>query len=439
MMTQPQLDTAVFLELLESYYKQTNQQDLLQKIRSRAWDHFLEMGLPTRKSEVFRYVKLHRLFSRRYQPAPVATVTQDEIESHLYPECRNSALVFVNGRYQPQLSRLSALSSRVVILPLQDALKTYGTFLNNQWAKTLKEETDPFAILNTVLHQEGAFIYLPPKTIVESPLQVINFVKCNNDPQLILPRLHCFAGAQSQIDMYSCQAFLEGSEVFINMAAEFALEEDAHVRYSQVSMDLPASTWYFDACRANLKRNSTLKTIQVTDGSEAVRYDYRVSLAGENAEALLSGVWMLAEDKEAHTHVLMDHQAPNCRSMQRYKGVLNDASESSFEGKILVRQAAQKTEAFQLNHNVLLSDKASAQSKPNLEIFADDVKASHGATVGQLDKEQLFYMKTRGFEEADAKNMLIYGFCKEILNLISLPSLLEEVTKRTQGYVNRGA
>lgn len=441
MMTQPHLDTALFLELLENQYKQTNQQDLLQKIRARAWDHFLEIGLPTRKSEVFRYVKLHRFFSRRYQmtQTPVVSMTADEVEPFLYPECRESALVFINGRFTPQLSRFSALSKRVIILPLQEALKTYGTFLNNQWAKTLKEETDPFAILNTALHQDGVFIYLPPKTMVETPLQVINIVKSDNDPLLIQPRLHCFAGAQSQLDLYSTQAFLTGQDLCINMAAEFSLEEDAHVRYNQINMGLPASTWYFDACRANLKRNSTFKTVQVTDGSETVRYDYRVALAGENAEALLNGVWMLSENKEAHTHVLMDHQAPFCRSMQRYKGVLNDASESSFEGKILVRQAAQKTEAFQLNHNVLLSDKASAQSKPNLEIFADDVKASHGATVGQLDKDQLFYMKTRGFEEADAKNMLIYGFCKEILNLIPLPSLLEKVTTQTQGYINRGA
>lgn len=438
MMTQPQLDSDLFQGFLEEYYKRVNLPDLLQKIRSRAWDHFLELGLPTRKSEVFRYVKLHRFFSHRYTISKAASVTEQEIDAHLYPECKNSALVFVNGHFQPHLSRVAALPKRVVILPLLDALKTYGTFLNNQWAKTLKEETDPFAILNTALHHNGAFIYLPPKTIVEAPLQILNLVKLNNDPMLILPRLHCFVGSQSQIDLYSSQAVLEGDGYCVNMAVEFSLEEESHVRYSQVNMALPANTWYFDALRAALKRNSTLKTVQVTDGSQTVRYDYRISLAGENAEALLNGVWMLANDKEAHTHVLMDHQAPYCRSMQRYKGVLNDSSQSSFEGKILVRQPAQKTEAFQLNHNILLSDKASAQSKPNLEIFADDVKASHGATVGQLDHEQLFYMKTRGFDDAEAKNLLIYGFCKEIINLIPLPSLLEDVTKQTRNYIDRG-
>lgn len=438
MMTQPQLHHAAFQDLLETLFKKSNSADLLQKIRLKAWDRFLEQGLPTRKSEVFRYVKLHRLFSRQYQLSEAPSIIDAEVQPHLYPECRESALVFVNGRFQPALSKLGALPKKAVIIPIQEAIKTYGTFLNNQWGKSLKEETDPFALLNTALHQDGAFLYLPPKTVIESPIQVLNIVKGNQEPQLILPRLHCFAGSQSQLNIYSGHALLEESDVCINMSVEFAIEDDAHVQYCHTNFSLPAKTWILDAFRANLKRNSTLKTVLATDGSETVRQDYRVSLNGENGEATLNGVWMLADHNESHTHVLMDHQAPYCRSMQNFKGVLNDESQSSFEGKILVRQPAQKTEAYQLNNNILLSDKAVAQSKPNLEIFADDVKASHGATVGQLDPEQLFYMKTRGFEEAAAKNFLVYGFCKEILNLITLPSLQETITRLAHHYVDRG-
>jgi Fe-S cluster assembly protein SufD len=165
-----------------------------------------------------------------------------------------------------------------------------------------------------------------------------------------------------------------------------------------------------------------------------VRNDYRVVIGGENAEASLNGVWMLGDRNESHMHVIVDHQAPHCRSMQLFKGVLNGNSHSSFEGKILVRQAAQKTEAFQLNNNLLLSDRAHADSKPNLEIFADDVKASHGATVGQLDKEQIFYMKTRGFHEADAKNLLVYGFCEEVIDMIPIPSVHQAMKKYAKSY-----
>ena len=149
--------------------------------------------------------------------------------------------------------------------------------------------------------------------------------------------------------------------------------------------------------------------------------------AGQGADAHLNGVWVLPDSKEAHVHVVMDHQKPYCHSMQLFKGVLTQTAKSSFQGKILVQQAAQKTEAYQLNNNLLLSDGAIADSKPGLEIFADDVKASHGSTVGQLDKEQLFYLKTRGFSDTEAKNCLIHGFCEEVLNLLTTPSLKEEV------------
>ena len=146
---------------------------------------------------------------------------------------------------------------------------------------------------------------------------------------------------------------------------------------------------------------------------------------------------MLSDKREAHTHIFMEHQAPFCRSYQLFKSVLNDFSRSSFEGKIMVSQAAQKTEAFQLNHNLFLNDHAHADSKPNLEIFADDVKASHGATVGQLDADQLFYMKTRGFSDEEAKNLLVYGFCEQVIEMIPLPSLREEISAKARHYLTK--
>jgi Fe-S cluster assembly protein SufD len=252
---------------------------------------------------------------------------------------------------------------------------------------------------------------------------------------LIMPRLHIFAGTQSQLALFSNKAILSGQGYCVNGVVDIAIEDDAHVRYTHVDFDEPSEVFHFEALRGYLKRNSTLKTVQATDGGLSVRHDYRVALTGENAEALLNGVWMLNGKNEAHYHVLMDHQAPLCRSMQLFKGALSAVSHSSFEGKILVRQAAQKTQAFQLNNNLLLSDRATADSKPNLEIFADDVKASHGATIGQLDEEQLFYMKTRGFDSVEAKNLLVHAFCKEVIDLITLPSLLKDVTQRANRYL----
>lgn len=424
MMTEERMELQKdFQSLLWALYGQFIEVDMLQKVRAKAWDHFLALGLPTRKDEVFRYVRLNYFFADKYEAARTTEIAVGDIEPHILPECQNSVLVFVNGHFNPLLSRTASLPKKAVVAPLAEAMGTFGGFLNNQFGKAIKEETDPFAAINTALHPNGLFLYFPPKTIAETPIQLLNVIDPQGSSMLIMPRLQMFAGAQSELKLVSTQVRLSDGKYVFNMVADTALEDDAHVKYTQVACGVPDNVWHFDAVRVTLKRNSTFKSFCVTDGSTTVRHDYRAILMGENADVHLNGIWMLGDKNEAHAHILIDHQAPNCRSMQMFKGVLSDSSRSSFEGKILVRQAAQKTEAFQLNNNLLLSDGAHADSKPNLEIFADDVKASHGATFGQLDQEHIFYMKTRGFTEAQAKSILVYGFCREVIDLIDVPSV----------------
>jgi Fe-S cluster assembly protein SufD len=435
MTTQQNEAQETFQTFLWSLFGRIDPSDPMQKIRAKAWDHFLKLGLPTRKNDVYRYVPLRNFLANSYEPAQTTDLSFEAIKEHILPECRQSTAVFINGHFSPQHSRLEGIPKNVVIESLAEGMKTYGGFLTNQSAKILKEEKDPFAAINAAVHANGLFLYLPPKTILEAPLQLLNIIDAGETPMYIVPRAQIFVGMQSEISIVSTQAVLSGEKYGFNMAAELSIEDDAHVRYIQSACGIKEHIWHFDALRASLKRDSTLKTIHVTNGSATTRFDYQASLIGPNAEAILNGVWMLSGKNEAHTHVLVDHQAPNCRSLQLFKGALNDFSHSSFEGKIMVRQAAQKTEAFQLNNNLLLSDRATADSKPNLEIFADDVKASHGSTVGQLDKEQIFYMKTRGFNEDAAKNLLVYGFCEEVIDLISVPSLHAHLRKIAQGYL----
>lgn len=423
-----------FQELLNQAFASLPQ-DPLSKVRAKAWDHFLELGLPTRKSDVFRYVKLRALYDKSLAMAEQGpNVTSAQIDPFLLPECHNSVLVFVNGVFHPGLSRLSDLPKKVVVAPLTEAFKTFATFLQNHWAKTIKEETDPFAILNTALHQGGVFIYAPPKTVFDKPLQILHVLDTQQKNLMLFPRFHLFAGNFAELLLCSTQGVISGSNCFVDFAADFSLEEGAKLRYVQHSYKEPTGAVYFEAVRAQLKGNATFKTFNVTEGAECQRYDYKVALQGENGEALLYGLWMGKGKNEVHTHVLMDHQAPHCHSFQFFKGVLDESSHSSFEGKILVRQAAQKTDAFQLNNNLLLSEGAAAESKPNLEIFADDVKASHGATVGQLDEEQLFYMKTRGFSAGAAKNLLVGGFCTEIIENIPVESLKNKALERAHQF-----
>lgn len=435
MTPEPKLLEDVFQENLESCFKQIDQVDALYKMRVKAWDHFLELGLPSRKSEVFRYLRMRNLFSQTYIPSEKTAISQETFKQHILPECTESYLVFVNGHFDAALSNTSALPKQVVISPLSQAIRSFGTFLNNYWSKGLKEETDPFVALNNALHPNGLFLYIPPKCVIEKPLQIIYIANVADTPVVMQPRLQVFAGTQSEVQVVVSHVYLTQNHAWINHTIDFAIEDDAHVKFTQTVMNVPNTVWQFNAFRAQLKRNSILHAYNVTDGSASVRDDYRVLLTGENGEALLNGLWMLNERREAHTHILMDHQAPNCHSMQFFKGVLKDYSHSSFEGKILVRQIAQKTEAYQLNHNLILNDGANADSKPNLEIFADDVKASHGATVGQLDEEQVFYMKTRGFSTTEAKSLLVFGFCEEMIEKLPVASLRMAITEKAKSYL----
>lgn len=435
MMNQTDQELDQFMAILESHYKKTPSDSILKRIRSEAWDHFLTLGLPTRKSEVFRYLKLRNLYSQTYQVSKSNhSVSSLTIKPYIYPECDQSIIVLVNGCFRPDLSQLNSLDERMVIIPLDEALHSYSSFLNHHWTKTLKDEVDPFVTLNLALLQEGTFIYLPPRTVLSHPLQIFNYVDVPQ-PSLVNPRVKVFIGAHSEATLHLKSAAANGSEFCLNSVFNITIEESAHVKITQYTYDMSQSSWHLEAIRANIKKNATLNCVKVTNGSIGSRCDYRMNLCGENCEAILNGIWMLDGKRESHTHVLMDHQAPHCHSMQLFKGVLTGMSRSSFEGKILVRQVAQKTEAYQLNHNLVLSDQAAADTKPNLEIFADDVKASHGATIGQLDEEQLFYLKTRGYSDQEAKSLLIYGFCKEVIDLIGLPSLNNEVTEKVNQYI----
>lgn len=425
-----------FQETLEGIFKGMPhvQPDSLHKMREKAWERYLALGLPSRKSEAFRYTKLRHFLNPAYQLASsMPALSSNAFQESIYPECKESHIVFVNGHLRPEFSNTKALPSKVIISPLKEAMKTFSAFLNNQWTRSLKEEMDPFVALNAALHPNGLFIYVPPSCEVKVPLQILNVVDHPEKfPGWILPRVHLFCGSHSKIDLVSSTSIFEEAHYGINQAFELLLEENAAVQLIQIADEDNASGSHLESVKAYLKRDSSLKTFWYTEGSLTSRSNYQVTLAGENCEAFLHGVWKLQKSQEAHTHILMEHQAPHCRSNQLFKGMLRDTSRSSFEGKILVQSEAQKTEAFQLNNNLLLSDRAHADSKPNLEIFADDVKATHGATMGQLNADEVFYLRSKGLPEILAQQLLTEGFCKEVLEKIPVESVRDALYKRLQ-------
>lgn len=437
MMTQEQTSDPTFAGLVENLYRERmpGVNDPFAKLQGAAWMEFQKLGLPGLRDEVFRYVPLRKLYSRQYVEAPVSGLTKEAIAPWVLPECSDSFIVFVNGVFCPELSNRKAVPSQVVIEPIAKAFRTYGSFITNTWQKSLASERDPFVLLNSAVHSEGAFIYIPPKLQLSRPLQILSMVDAQDQSALITPRWHLYAGAQSQVEIVTREKVLSGASIASVGAFELLLDENAHVRVNQLAVSEHSDSWHLQGCRAYLKRNSTLDAVALLEGGETVRLDWKVALAGENAEANLSGLGLYDEKHEGHVHVLVEHQAPYCRSMQLYKNVLRGSSRSSFEGKIYVHKAAQKTDAYQMNKNLILSKGSLAYSKPNLEIFADDVKASHGATVGQLDEEQLFYLLARGLDRKTAENVLINGFCSEVIEKITVGSILNEVGIAAAAYI----
>lgn len=286
-----------------------------------------------------------------------------------------------------------AILTPPLCMPLSEAMRTYGLFLQNRLAKSVKEETDPLALLNLAFQKEGLFAYIPAGQ--EESLEIT-----------AAGRLMIYVGQNSTLHL----KYRYPHVPFANLAIDLVLDKGS----TCILSDVAEGDLRFLSVRASLKRDSKLKTHFYSEGGRVHRNSVRVQLLEENSEALLQGLWRLEEAKQCHTHALVEHLAPNTRSRQHFKGVLQGKSKSSFEGKIYVHPTAQKTEAYQLNNNLLLSDEAKAFSKPNLEIFADDVKASHGSTTAQLNAEDLFYLRARGLPLEEAKAFLVEGFCKEL-------------------------
>lgn len=319
----------------------------------QAWERFQAVGLPTRKNELYRYVHLRTLYEEPLQL----------------------------GKFE-----VPTVPAGVIAIPLSQAWHTYAAFLEKRFAHFLEHEKDPFALLNAAFDHEGLFLYIPPNVKIEHPLQikaptVIAYVAKNAQVHLELDTTHC----------------------------DFAVEQGATVSV-QRTID------HLQSCRATLKKDASFKSVVFSSHASLSRDDYHIQLSGENSTASVYGLHRLDGKQQGHTNVLMEHIAPHTTSFQKFKGVINDFARSTFEGKIYVHSKAQKTQAYQLNNSLILTPRAEAKCKPNLEIFADDVKASHGATIGQLDNESLFYLQARGIPKKQAKALLIEAFCREVMD-----------------------
>lgn len=385
--------------------------DTLHNWRKKFWDRFEELGLPHRSQEAFQYLPIDLL---RF---PLCAEPSSENPSPFSSEC-SYRCVFVDGFFDPAQSHLP---KEIVCLPLEEAMRSYGVFLQNRSARTLKDEMDPFAALNGALLGRGAFIYVPPHYELEGFLEIHHYF---TKEQMATPRLHAYLGRSSRLKILQTAGF-SNPRFFCNSLLDFSLDENSSLELCD-GMSLGKEARYFQAIRASVKKEGFFSSLALMKGSQLTRTSYKIELAEERAQAVLQGLTCLKGNLQNHIHAKIEHAAPHTTSRQNFKTILYDQSRFSFEGKIFVHPQAQKTEAYQRSANLPLGPDVEVFCKPNLEIFADDVKASHGATVAQIGEEDLFYLRSRGLSQQMAKQWLISGFCRDLLDAIPFDSLKTE-------------
>jgi Fe-S cluster assembly protein SufD len=357
-----------------------NPNDPLLNYRKKGWAQFEKMGLPRPKEEAFQYV------TRKWDLPKCAE--KKELQKAF------QGIVFVDGFFDETSSQIAA---PLVCLQMDKAMRTYGLFLQNRFISTTAQEKDPFAALNAALFGQGVFLYIPPRAKVE-----LELLQIYTRAEMATPRIHIYLGRESELKLRQKS---EGQSGFSNVFIDWVLDSGAKATF------LDHGKGDIQSVRADLKRDSSFKAVFL---GANLRTSIHLKLLEENAEANILGLADLSGTEESHIHAHVEHIAPFARSRQHFKSVVRDKSRYSFEGKIYVHSEALKTESYQLNNNLILGDEAIANAKPNLEIFADDVKASHGSTTGSLEKEELFYFRSRGLDAKEAKELLIQGFCQEI-------------------------
>lgn len=406
----------------------------LRRLRESAFDRFEQVGFPAPDLEEWKYTNVSQLAKSEFTPALAGeegahTLDAGQLAPFTYKETRASRLVFVNGIYNAHLSSLAGLPAGVVALDLAAASvdERYHDVVREQLGQGADYQENGFTALNTALWTSGAFILIPRNVRVETPLHLLFLTAPGAGVATVsFPRVLVVAEAESEATIIESYAGLGDEKSLTNSVVEVVLEEGARLEHYKVQRE-NANSSHIAAMKARLGRNSKFETVAITLGAQLSRQDIIVALDAEGAECRVDGLYIVSAGQHMDTHSLIEHREPNCTSRQLYKGILDGKSRAVFNGKVFVHPGAQQTDAQQTNRNLLLSKEARVDTKPQLEIFADDVKCAHGATVGQLEEEELFYLISRGLHRELAQNLLTYGFAEEVIANIKIESIKEQL------------
>ena len=401
----------------------------LHRIRSDALKRFRELGIPVARElsfplkEDWIYTDLRSIADTSYHAEP-GGVDLSEAALAPYEFGRNDwhRLVFVNGEYTPALSRVADLPRGVVVSSLADALSENPQLVHPHLASYAGFERNGLTALNTALFENGLFVYVPRGVMLETPVHVHYVTTGHETPLATQPRTLIAAGDGANLKVVESYSGLTDEPYLTNAVSEIAVGRDGHVDHYRINRE-GAGAAHLSTTQLHLEGNGRISTFNMTMGGALTRNDTNARLAGEHAVVRINGLFLVTGNQHVDNHTAIDHAVPNCDSYEVYKGILDGRSRGVFNGKVFVHQDAQETDAKQLNKNLMLSPDAMIHTKPQLEIYADQVKCTHGATVGQLDEDQIFYLRTRGLSHHSACNLLTYGFAADLIRRLGIDAV----------------
>ncbi|HOZ74635.1 MAG TPA: Fe-S cluster assembly protein SufD [Flavobacterium sp.] len=412
----------------------------LHNARTEAIKNFEAKGFPTKKEEAWKYTSLNSILKNDFSVFPKVenAIEFADVKKYFLHEIDTYKVIFIDGKFSSFLSSTTHDGLDVCLMSSALTKPKYKMVIDEYFNKIASKE-ESLTTLNTAFSLEGAYINIPKSKVVEKPIEIINFSTGTEAALLVQPRNLIIVNENAHVQIIERHQSLNENPVLTNSVTEIFARKRAIVDYYKIQNDnLEASL--VDNTYIAQKEQSNVSVHTFSFGGNITRNNLNFYHQGEHIDSTLKGITIIEGKQHVDHHTLVQHATPNCESHQNYKGIFGDRSTGVFNGKIFVEKEAQKTDAFQQNNNILLSDKATINAKPQLEIFADDVKCSHGCTIGQLDEKAMFYMQSRGIPQKEAKALLMYAFSNEVIESIKIPELKKRITKiiATKLGVNMG-
>ena len=418
-------------KILSSFLAFENEKDVdsyVHSIRSKAIKKFEYEGFPTKKSESWKYTSLKRTLKYDYKlfPSKKDIIDFKDIQDYLINDIESYKIIFVNGKYYSNLSETTHEGMDICILSSALTQSKYDLIIENYFDKISKK--DGITSLNTAFSHEGAYIHIPKNIQVDKPIQILHFSTGENESLMFQPRNLIVVDENSQVEIIERYQSITNNNVLVNSVSEIYVNKKSNVKHYKIQNDKKSSS-LIDNTFVSQEHSSSYNLHTFSFGGDLTRNNLNIFQNDQRIESTINGITIIDDEQHVDHNTLIHHKEPNCTSHQDYKGIYGGRSVGVFNGRVLVEKEAQKTNAFQANNNVLISDKASINTKPQLEIFADDVRCSHGCTIGQLDNNALFYLRSRGIPEKEATALMMFGFANKVLTSVQNQEIKSMINK----------